>query len=83
MGPKPKDAVVLLEDLPVRNLARGQVGTVIERLGREIFEVEFDDEEGMNFVTLTLRADQLLVLRHDPANGKAGPSATRSALRPG
>jgi hypothetical protein len=27
--------------------------------------VEFDDEEGRNFATLTLRADQLLVLHHE------------------
>ena len=64
MGPKWKDAVVLLEDLPARSLARGQVGTVVEKLGRNRFEVEFDDEQGQNFATLALRGDQLLVLHH-------------------
>ena len=65
MAPKWKDRVVLLEDVPARHLARGQVGMVVEKLGRELFEVEFDDEEGRNFATLTLRADQLLVLHHE------------------
>jgi len=62
MALKAKDMVALLEDVPARHLARGQVGTVIEKLGRELFDVEFDDDEGENFATLSLKADQLLVL---------------------
>lgn len=65
MSPKRLDTVALLEDLPARNSARGRVGKIVEKLGRELFEVEFDDEEGRNFVTLALRADQLLVLHHE------------------
>lgn len=61
---KTKDRVALLEDVPARHLARGQVGIVVEKLGRELFEVEFDDEEGENFATLPLREDQLLSLHH-------------------
>ena len=64
MEPKWNDAVVLLEDMPARKLARGQVGTVVEKLGKDVFEVEFDDDGGRNFVTLALRAHQLLVLHH-------------------
>ena len=64
MGPKRMDAVALLEDVPARRLARGQVGTVVEKLGQELFEVEFDDERGENFATLALEADLLLVLHH-------------------
>ncbi len=45
---------------------RGQVGTVVERLGPEVFEVEFSDNEGRTYATLALRADQLIVLYYQP-----------------
>ena len=64
MKPKWHDAVALLEDLPARHLARGRVGTVVEKLGKDCFEVEFDDDEGQNYATLALKGDQLLVLHH-------------------
>jgi hypothetical protein len=58
------DAVVLLEDLPQQGLGRGQVGTVVERLAPDVFEVEFSDDEGRTYAQLPLRSDQLLVLRY-------------------
>ncbi len=58
------DVVALLEDLPQDGLRRGQVGTVVEALAPEVFEVEFSDNEGRTYATLALRADQLLVLHH-------------------
>ena len=41
--------VALLMDLPERGLARGQVGTVVETLAPDVFEVEFSDEEGRTY----------------------------------
>jgi hypothetical protein len=35
--------VALTEDLPQRGLRRGHVGTVVEALGRDVFEVEFSE----------------------------------------
>ena len=61
--------VAVLEDIPGSALQRGQVGTVVERLGPGVFEVEFSDDEGQPYATLALRADQLLQLHHQP--GKA------------
>ncbi|MCX8103073.1 MAG: DUF4926 domain-containing protein [Candidatus Bipolaricaulota bacterium] len=61
------DVVALLEDLPERNLRRGQVGTVVEELAPGVFEVEFSDNEGRTYALLALRAEQLLVLHHQPA----------------
>ena len=58
------DVVALLEDLPHRGLGRGQVGTVVERLAPDVFEVEFCDDEGRTYAQLPLRSDQLLVLRY-------------------
>ena len=40
------DVVALTVDLPERGLTRGQVGTVVETLAPEVFEVEFSDEQG-------------------------------------
>ena len=59
------DVVALLEDLPVKGLRRGQVGTVVEALAPGVFEVEFNDSKGKTYASLALRSDQLLVLHHD------------------
>lgn len=56
------DTVALIEDLPERNLRRGEVGVVVETLAPDVFEVEFCDDDGQSYATLALRADQLIVL---------------------
>ena len=61
------DVVALTEDLPERGLCRGQVGTVVESLGSDVFEVEFSDNEGRTYASLALPASHLMVLRHQPA----------------
>jgi hypothetical protein len=61
------DVVALTEDLPERGLRRGQVGTVVERLAPDVFEVEFSDNEGRTYATLALPSDQLMVLWYQPA----------------
>ena len=61
------DVVALTVDLPEHNLRRGQVGTVVEQLAPDTFEVEFSDDEGRAYAMLALRADQLLVLNYRPA----------------
>lgn len=60
------DVVALIEDLPERGLFRGQVGTVVESLAPDVFEVEFNDNDGRTYASLALHADQLLVLHHRP-----------------
>ena len=64
-------AVALLEDVKDRKLVRGQVGTVVEFLAQGVFEVEFSDEEGRTYATAPLRAEQLLVLQHEPSHQAA------------
>ncbi|HEY9774766.1 MAG TPA: DUF4926 domain-containing protein [Planktothrix sp.] len=61
MNKKPNllDVVALTEDLPARNLWRGQVGTVVEDLAPDAYEIEFSDEEGRTYANIALRADQL------------------------
>ena len=61
------DVVALTEDIADRGLQRGQVGTVVQSLGSDVFEVEFVDNDGRTYATATLSASQLLVLHYQPA----------------
>ena len=58
------DTVALLEDAPERNLRRGEVGTIVETLAPDVFEVEFCDDEGRTYAMFALRADQLILLHN-------------------
>lgn len=58
------DTVALLQDLPDRKLKRGEVGTVVELLASNVYEVEFCDDEGQTYAELALRASQLIVLHN-------------------
>ncbi len=58
------DVVALTKDIPDHGLRRGQVGTIVEILGPDMFEVEFADNEGRTYATLALNARQLLVLHY-------------------
>jgi len=61
------DAVAVLEDLPDRGLRRGQVGTIVETLAPDVYEVEFADNRGRTYASLALRADQVMPLSYEPA----------------
>jgi hypothetical protein len=58
------DVVALTQDLPEHGLRRGQVGTVVELL-RNAFEVEFADQDGQTYAMVSLRPEQLLLLRYE------------------
>lgn len=58
--------VALLADMPEQGLSRGQVGTVVEELAPDVYEVEFSDNEGRTYAMLPLRAEQLMVLHYAP-----------------
>ena len=60
------DVVALTEDLSKRGLVRGQVGTIIETLATDVFEVEFCDNDGRAYAMLALKASQLMILHHEP-----------------
>jgi hypothetical protein len=66
------DVVALLEDTPQRGLTRGQVGTVVEELAPDVYEVEFSDNEGRTYATLAVQAQQLIVLHYQPAQAEQG-----------
>jgi hypothetical protein len=52
---------------PIGGLLRGQVGTEVEQLSPNTFEVEFVDNDGRTYATLALQAGQLLVLHYRAA----------------
>lgn len=58
------DTVALLENLPQRKLRKGEVGTVVEILAPNVYEVEFCDDEGQTYAELALRGDQLVLLHN-------------------
>ena len=60
------DVVALVQDLPERGLQRGQVGTVVEKLAPDVFEIEFSDNNGRTFATLALKTAQLMLLHYEP-----------------
>jgi hypothetical protein len=60
------DVVALTEDVPQLGLIRGQVGTVVESLGPDTFEVEFADDSGRTYALAPLRTSQLIVLHYRP-----------------
>lgn len=61
------DVVALTVDIPDRGLVRGQVGTVVEVLADDTFEIEFTDESGRPYAQCAVRARDLLVLHCRPS----------------
>lgn len=68
------DTVALAEDLPARGLHRGEVGTVVEVLDRDVYEVEFCDDDGQTYAELALAGAALIVL-HNQGKAFVLPSA--------
>jgi hypothetical protein len=61
------DVVALLVEKPQDGLVVGQVGTVVEVLGPDVFEVEFLDSNGKTIAVTELKRPEVLVLKHEPA----------------
>lgn len=63
-GPSILDVVALLTDLPEQQLARGQVGTVVEQLDGKTLLVEFSDDQGRAYAIAPCPGTELLVLHY-------------------
>lgn len=61
------DVVAVLEDKHASGLVAGQVGTIVEVLAPDVFEVEFCDLAGNTIGFAELHRDEFLVLRHEAA----------------
>ena len=60
------DVVALLTDRPADGLVRGQVGTVVDKLGESDVLVEFSDEDGRAYAIVPCTGSQLLPLHYLP-----------------
>ena len=60
------DVVALLVDKPEERLVTGQVGTVVEVLAPDVYEVEFLDSKGDTIAVTELQRTELLLLQHGP-----------------
>ncbi len=61
------DVVALTEDVREQALVRGQVGTVVEVLDPDVFEVEFSDDSGHMYARAAIEAQRLIVLHYENA----------------
>jgi hypothetical protein len=64
--PSVLDVVALLTDLPAQQLARGQVGTVVEQLDDKTLLVEFSDDQGRAYAIAPCPQAGLLILHYVP-----------------
>lgn len=67
------DVVALLRDLPGKNVGTGQVGTIVEQLDDNVFEVEFCNNEGETLALETLTSNDLFLLHFEPKSGSLTP----------
>ena len=59
------DVVALLKDIPEKKLVTGQVGTIVEILGKDVFEVEFCNGLGVTIAMAALGKRDLLLLHYE------------------
>ena len=62
------DVVALTEDLRRAKLKRGQVGTVVERLSPNTYEVEFSDNDRRTYASAAIAEQNLMILCYDRAH---------------
>ncbi len=60
------DVVVLTEALPSLNLRKGELGTIVEVLDKDVFLVEFADTKGVTYAMSSLKADALMKVYYEP-----------------
>jgi hypothetical protein len=63
---KELDVVALLTAIPGERLSKGVIGTVMHAYNNNFYEVEFADLKGQTYALLTLPAEKLLLLKHEP-----------------
>lgn len=61
------DVVALLRAFPEENLIKGEVGTVVEQLSENAFEVEFSNKQGQTINSIVLNPEDFIVLYFEGA----------------
>lgn len=67
--------VALLADIPEAGLIRGEVGTVVEILGPDVYEVEFSGDDGVAYAELAVESANLIGLHNQGAEAVVRPAA--------
>jgi hypothetical protein len=60
------DTVALIEDMPIKNLRRGSIGTIVEIMDSNNFLVEFANMNGEMYAMPVIGQEKLLKLYHEP-----------------
>ncbi|MGB7249778.1 MAG: DUF4926 domain-containing protein [Phormidesmis sp.] len=74
------DVVALKQDLPEHHLTAGQVGTLVEPLAPDVYEVEFSDDDGQTYAMLPLHTHQLLKLYYTSNTVSSSFSAMENTI---
>lgn len=59
------DIIALLTDIPGKKLIKGQVGTIVEYLDNNIYEVEFCNKQGETISVLPIDEKSMLLLHYE------------------
>lgn len=62
---KKLDTVALLIKIPEHNLVPGQVGTIIDLLEKDVYEVEFADKMGQTLASIAVESKNLMLLHYE------------------
>ena len=60
------DVVVLTEALPALKLRKGELGTIVECLDKDVFLVEFADSKGVTYSMPVINASSLMKVYYEP-----------------
>src|SRR4051812_26722282 len=66
------DLISLRDDIPQHNLSRGQIGRVLQVLTPNEFEADFVDSLGKTIAKVRLKAEEIIVFRHEATLDAAG-----------
>jgi len=70
------DVVANLEAIPLARLAKGQVGTIVERLDDDVVLVEFADLGGLAYALEPIPPGQTDRVAQQPGDGRLGIART-------
>ena len=59
------DVVALLKEIPEKKLKKGQVGTIVEILGKNVYEIEFCNKNGVTIASISVKKEDTLLLYYD------------------
>jgi Domain of unknown function (DUF4926) len=60
------DVVVLTEAIPSLSLRKGELGTIVEALDKDVFLVEFADNKGVTYAMPALNLSVLMKVYYEP-----------------